>query len=105
MDSSIDPKKCDDNLLHDKRNKKTKKNINSEHDNIDYWNEDHQLTKLGENILLDPNGWLNDQHLGSVIQILYVEKLRYEQHTYAILGKKCMSIKKYVQYIFINNNH
>jgi uncharacterized membrane protein SpoIIM required for sporulation len=57
------------------------------------------------NILLDPNGWLNDQHLGSVIQILYVEKLQYEQHTYAILGKKCMSIKKYLQYIFINNNH
>ncbi len=29
----------------------------------------------------------------------------YEQHTYAIIGKKCMSIKKYLQHIFINNNH
>jgi hypothetical protein len=52
--------------------------------------------------------WLNDQHLGSAMQILYVEKLQslgYEQHTYAIIGKKCMSIKKCFQHIFINNDH
>ncbi len=55
------------------------------HDNIDYWIENLQLIKVYENILLDPNGWLSDQHLGSVTQILYVEKLQslgYEQHTY-----------------------
>jgi len=36
------------------------RNDYSEYDNIDYWNENLQLTKVGENILLDPNGWLND---------------------------------------------
>ncbi len=54
-------------------------------DNIDYWIEDLQLTKVYENILLDSNGWLSDQHLGSAMQILYVEKLQslgYEQYTY-----------------------
>jgi hypothetical protein len=38
------------------------------------------------------DGWLNDQHLGNVVQILYLEKLQslgYEKHTYAIIGKKC----------------
>jgi len=42
------------------------------------------------------------------MQILYVEKLQslgYEQHTYEIIGKKSMSIKKCLQHIFINNNH
>jgi hypothetical protein len=42
------------------------------------------------------------------MQILYVEKLqslRYEQYIYAIIGKKCTSIKKCLQHIFINNNH
>ncbi len=93
--------------------KKTKKNTISsdpetdftEYDNIDYWIEDLQLTKVGENILLDPNKWLNDQHLGSTMQILSIKKLRYEQHTYVIVGKKCMFVKKYLQHIFINNNH
>jgi len=42
------------------------------------------------------------------MQILYVENLklsRYEQHIYAIIGKKCTFIKKRLQHIFINNNH
>ncbi len=39
------------------------KNDSSEYDNIDYWIEDLQLTKVDENILLDLNGWLSDQHL------------------------------------------
>jgi hypothetical protein len=50
-----------------------------------------------ENIILDSNIRLNDQNLGSVMQILYVEKLKslgYEQHIYAIIGEKCTSIKK-----------
>jgi hypothetical protein len=64
--------------------KKTKKkftlssdleNESNEYDNIDYWIEDLQLTKVGETIFLDPNRWLNDQHLRSVMQILYDEKL------------------------------
>jgi hypothetical protein len=82
MDSNIDPRKCDDNLLHDTQKKQKNKTISSdpenessEYDNIDYWIEDLQLTKVGENILLDSNKWLNDQHLGSVMEILHVEKL------------------------------
>ncbi len=89
MDSNIDPKKCDDNLLYDKKTKKIQYQVIQKmtlvHDNIDYWIENLQLIKVYENILLDPNGWLSDQHLGSVTQILYVEKLQslgYEQHTY-----------------------
>jgi len=42
------------------------------------------------------------------MQILYVEKLQslgYEQHTYAIIGKKCTCVKKCLQHIFINNDH
>ncbi len=42
------------------------------------------------------------------MQILYVEKLQtlgYEQHTYAIIGKKCTRVKKGFQHIFINNDH
>ncbi len=29
-----------------------------------------KLTKEDENMLLNPNGWLNDQHLGKAMQIL-----------------------------------
>jgi hypothetical protein len=114
MDLNIDPKKCDDNLLH---NKETKKNIvisndlendSNEYDNIDYWIEDLQSIEVDESILLHSNGWLSDQYLGSAMQILYVEKLQsleHEQHTYAIMGKKCTCVKKCLQHIFINNNH
>jgi len=39
---------------------------------------------------------------------LYVQNLQslgYEQHTYAIIGKKCTRVKKCLQHIFINNYH
>jgi hypothetical protein len=43
------------------------------------------------------------------MQILYVEKLQslgYEQHTYAIIGKKCTCVKTHIlQRIFINNDN
>jgi parallel beta-helix repeat protein len=55
---------------------------------INYWHEGFQLTKNEKNILFDPNGWLNDQHLTIVMQILYVQKLQllgYQQHTHTIL--------------------
>jgi hypothetical protein len=55
---------------------------------IDYWHEKFQLTKNDENILLNPNGWLNDQHLATTMQILYVQKLQllgYQPHTYIII--------------------
>jgi len=39
---------------------------------INYWHEEFQLIKNDENILFDPNGWLNDQHLAITMQILYV---------------------------------
>ncbi len=108
MNSNIDLKKCDDNLLHNKETNfffvisSDSKNDANKYDNIDYWIEDLQLTKVDENILLESNRWLNDQHLGSAMQILYVEKLqslRYEQHTYAIVGKKCTCVKKCFQHI------
>ncbi len=63
---------------------------------------------MDENILLDPNKWLSDQHLRSAMQILYVEKLQslgYEQHTYATIGKNGTCVKKCLQHIFINNVH
>ncbi len=56
---------------------------------INYQHEEFQLTKHDENILLNPNGWLNDQYLKAAMQILYVQKLQllgYQQHTYAIIG-------------------
>jgi hypothetical protein len=65
------------------------------------------LTKY-ENILLDPNGWLNDQQLGVVMQISYINKLQsieYQQHTYASVGRFNRIINKAFQHIFINNNH
>ncbi len=102
MDSYIDLKKCDDNLLHNIFLKKNaissdSKNNSNGYDNIDYQIEDLQSTKVNENILLDSNEWLNDQHLENAMQILYVEKLqllKYEQHTYAIIGKKMYICQK-----------
>jgi hypothetical protein len=47
----------------------------NDYDAIDYWHEELQLIKENENILLDPNKWLNDQHPGNTMQILYVENL------------------------------
>ncbi len=79
-----------------------------EYDNIDYWIEDLQSIKVDESILLDSNRWIIDQYLASAMQILYVEKLQllgYEQHTYAIIGKKCTCVKKCLQHIFTNNDH
>jgi hypothetical protein len=84
------------------------KNNSNEYDNIDYWIENLQPIKVDESILLDSNGWFSDQYLKSSMQILYVETLQslgYEQHTYAIIGKKCTCVKKCFQHIFINNNH
>ncbi len=37
---------------------------------INYWHEEFQLTKNDENIFFNWNGWLNDQHLVVVMQIL-----------------------------------
>ncbi len=56
---------------------------------INYWHEEFQLTKNDENILFNWNGWLNDQHLIVVMQILYVQNLQllgYQQHTNTIIG-------------------
>jgi len=44
-----------------------------------------QLTKNDENILLDLNEWLNDQHLAIVMQMLYIQNLQslgYQQHNH-----------------------
>jgi hypothetical protein len=77
-------------------------------DIIHYWHEEFQLTKKDENRLLNPNGWLNDQHLGIVMQILHQDKLqflRYKQHTYAITGTINKIIRKSFQHVFIKNNN
>jgi len=60
MDSNIDPKKCDDNLLHNKELSfftisSDSKNDSNDYDNINYCIEGLQLTKADENILLDLN--------------------------------------------------
>jgi len=51
---------------------------------------------------------LNDQHLGMTMQILHKDKLqylRYEQHTYTIMGTIEKIVRKSFQHVFINNNH
>ncbi len=82
---------------------------NIENNVINYWHQEFQLIKNDEKNLLDPNGWLSDQHLSTTMQILYVQKLqslKYKQHTYAIITT---SIHRYLtnclQHAFINNNH
>jgi hypothetical protein len=76
---------------------------------IDYRHQEFQLTKNDENILFDPNGWLNNQHLSTTMQILYVQKLQslgYQQHTYAIITTSIHRyLTNYLQHAFINNNH
>jgi hypothetical protein len=42
-------------------------------DVIYYWHEEFQLTKEDENILLNPNGWLSDQHLEQLCKY-YIKK-------------------------------
>jgi hypothetical protein len=42
---------------------------NVENNVINYWHQEFQLTKNDENILLNPNGWLSDQHLSTAMQI------------------------------------
>jgi hypothetical protein len=84
------------------------KNDSNAYDNNDYWIEDLQSIKVDKSIVLDSNRWLSDQYLRSAMQILCVEKLQslgYEQHTHAIIGKKCTCAKKCLQHIFINNDH
>jgi hypothetical protein len=52
---------------------------------IDYCHEKFQLTKNDENIIFNPNEWLNDQNLAITMQISYFFKLQlfgYQQHTY-----------------------
>jgi len=44
-------------------------------DVIHYWHEEFQLVEEDENILLNPNGWSSEQHLGTSMQILYKIKL------------------------------
>jgi hypothetical protein len=72
-------------MIDDSRDNNIDNNI------IDYWHEEFQLLKNDENIFLNPNRWLNDQHLTTTMQILYVQKLQllgYQQHTYTIIGTK-----------------
>jgi hypothetical protein len=49
--------------------------ISDSNDIINYWHQESQLTKNDENILLNPNGWLNDQHLTYEMEILEVKNL------------------------------
>ncbi len=50
---------------------------------------------------------LNNQHLGMAMQILHkdeLQSLRYEQHTYTIMGTIDKIVRKSFQHVF-NNNH
>jgi hypothetical protein len=44
-------------MIDDSNDNNIDKNI------IDYWHEEFQLTKNDEKKILNPNGWLNNQHL------------------------------------------
>ncbi len=73
-------------------------------DAIHYWHEEFQILKEDENTLLNPNGWLIDQHLGTSMQILYKNKLEcigYEQHTYAITKTINKIINFLLQHLFL----
>jgi hypothetical protein len=75
-------------------------NATNNNDVIHYWHETFQLTKKDENTFLNQNGWLNNQHLGTTMQILYeknLQFLRYKQHTYAIME----TIYKIIKNLFI----
>jgi hypothetical protein len=77
-------------------------------DIIDYLHENLQLTIHEENIFLNPLGWLNDQHMVTIMQMLYVQKLQplgYQQHKYIIIGIVHRYLFKCLQHVFINNNH
>lgn len=66
------------------------------------------MIKTYENILLELNEWLNDQHLRTITQILYVEilqPLRFQQHIHNFMKTTCKFIQKCFQHMFINNNH
>jgi hypothetical protein len=51
-------------------------NATNNNDVIYYWHEKNQLTKKDENTFPNQNGLLNNQHLGTTMQILYEEKLQ-----------------------------
>jgi hypothetical protein len=44
-------------MIDDSNDNNIDKNI------IDYWHEEFQLTKNDEIFFINPNGWLNNQHL------------------------------------------
>jgi hypothetical protein len=75
---------------------------------INYWHEELQLTKNDKNILLNPIGWLNNQHLVVAMHILHIQKLQllsYQQHTYAIIKTTHRYLNNCLQHVFINYNH
>lgn len=77
-------------------------------DIIDYLHKNLQLTIHDEIILLNPSGWLNDQHKVTMMQMLYVRKLQplgYQQHKYIIMGIVHRYLSKCLQHVSINNNH
>jgi len=76
-------------------------------DVINYWHKGLQLLVNDENVL-NPCEWLNNQHMAIAMQMLYFQKLeslKYQQHTYAIIGTIDSYLSKCLQHIFINNNH
>ncbi len=56
--------------------------INDDSDNniiddviIHYWCEEFQLIENDEIVLFNANGWLNNDHLEGIMQMLYIQKL------------------------------
>jgi hypothetical protein len=83
-------------------------NNNIDNNVINYWHEEFQLSKNDENIILDPNGWLNNQHLTTTMQIFYVQELQllgYQQHTYTSITTINKYLTNCLQHVFINNSN
>ncbi len=65
-------------------------------------------SKNDKNVLLNPIGWLNNQHLVTAMHMLYIQKLPsldYQQHTYAIIKTTHRYLNNCLQHLFINNNN
>jgi hypothetical protein len=55
-----------------------------------------------------PMDGLNNQHLATTINMLYIHKLQsldHQQHTYEIIGTTYRYLNNWLRHVFINNNH
>jgi hypothetical protein len=77
---TIQHKHCPIEIQQWKNKNKITVNDDSDNDIIDdviinYWHEEFQLIENDEIVLFNLNGWLNDEHLVGIMQMLYIKKL------------------------------